>query len=517
MHSPQRCWLVALTGLVAFLMYVILHSSCKRVYGRKMSAVICCAVCGDARFFFASLVGCSIKLQWRLLTLPNDKQRNTQNVKKSTFFFCACILTTYRLLAFDLNHGMKKKRHYTTSPIHEEMFNLEGEKEGDSSSINPNDVSNERRKGSSMSEQSSSHVDNNNNDANKRGKEVGRGRWSVPDPNIGSGVLDDGLELKDVGFPPSPLTLRELNFCDRTQKIVLQGWSFHPCKNDQSCSSCARNSALFSSIASASSYFKSRGDGGEGLLRPYYGKVAPNGGRDEGEGAFLQQFIHLVPLQEASIRDWRGVLPDGAKPRVQTIIVAMDEAAEKAATSKGFSALPAYSWFAQLLRDVDEEVARFAVTILLANALLQVGMSVVWTPASMAFHQDERCDHLLYMAYHRDMLLVATKHRSRLRGGEGGVSTDSSSSSVSLASSEGKPSSSSLAEPFFAIVRSNQRTKIFFQTIADALPLLVHSDSTGIFWDEFLRHYKFRQISFRTLPPALLESLVVHKTSTSRS
>ena len=281
----------------------------------------------------------------------------------------------------------------------------------------------------------------------------------------GSKELDDGVELKDVGFPPEALNIRGVNLCHPHEQPKPPGGTPYTCATDPSCIKC-QQPLRKASVNSAINWYKT-------AVAPVR-KSLVTGGAPRGAHPVLV----AMPLNASRVEFFRKWACAGSKLhptlKLQTLVVALDAPAHKAASALGFHAIGPVSDAANPGSMSTVDLADIALA-LVALSGVDAGRPVLLMRPVGVWHHDPLA-WLTLVGLQRDIVHVP----------QGGAP-------------RGPPS---LENYRMLYLKSNQRTKVFMKTLVNLLPVVM--GSTGGLWERLLYHYKFRQIEFDALPGRLL-------------
>eukprot|EP00467_Chlorarachnion_reptans_P003297 CAMPEP_0114509716 /NCGR_PEP_ID=MMETSP0109-20121206/13370_1 /TAXON_ID=29199 /ORGANISM="Chlorarachnion reptans, Strain CCCM449" /LENGTH=304 /DNA_ID=CAMNT_0001688911 /DNA_START=111 /DNA_END=1022 /DNA_ORIENTATION=- len=265
--------------------------------------------------------------------------------------------------------------------------------------------------------------------------------WILPGKSGADGVLDDNLEFSGIGYPPNPLKLQELSLCDTAQHTHIEGWGL-TCPNDITCVKCIdpEQRALIEQLTNR--FTKS----GRSALNSVFESEDERVKEMKIEGRLI-----IKVLQKADISSWQKdhcITRNRTAFANKTLVIPLDQESEKVSQDAGFFTMSS-KWCRGL--KMEEESVRWALQMIVAAEILQHGISVLWSPALWIWH-GPIVRYLGRLVEHRDIL--------------------------------GLPSPNSTIEgqmdPQFAYVASNQRTRIFFKTVAGAL--IVMNGSHERYW-----------------------------------
>jgi len=282
---------------------------------------------------------------------------------------------------------------------------------------------------------------------------------------------DEDFELSDIGFLSKPMTIEEVRLCDKEMQPYLKG-SMYYCK-DPTCLTCnvhdqKRKQKIIDVLRS-----KEKLEAREALIRRHFEPNTSVTVMTVNTGQ-IHLFLNWVCSCEAN----------GVTVRDSTLMIPTDDKAAEVIKKNKFVML-GLDWIRELGFMIDSryEGANSAgwnphiqghsdinsVTVIVANDLVRMGYRLLLHDVDIVWRTDPR-PWLQKAAIHRDCLTMLAPRWDAL----------------------------GVANSGFVWMESNRRTRIFMQTLENLLPVKGISDQQ--LWNALLRHYKFRQISFRVLP-----------------
>mmetsp|Transcript_4 Transcript_4/g.7 ORF Transcript_4/g.7 Transcript_4/m.7 type:complete len:507 (+) Transcript_4:140-1660(+) len=315
------------------------------------------------------------------------------------------------------------------------------------------------------------------NDSAPRADRVSRREDPIP----GTLEDEDNYELTEIGFPNKPLTIEEARLCDRQEQTWLKG-SMYRCQ-DPTCMKCARHDApRKEEIIKAfkeESFLKER-------MALYQKHFKP------------KQPVTVMSVNKGQIHLWLNWVcsceKNGIPVRNSTLMVPTDDVAAKVIEKNNFLSLN-LKWLSSLSFKIDAEFEGAdksgwnphmqghsdinSVTIIVANEIIQLNYTLLLHDVDIVWKRDPR-HWLTEAAVHRDALAMFAPRWDAL----------------------------GVANSGFMWITPSRRTRIFMQTLENLLPIKGISDQQ--LWNAALRHYKFRQITFRVLPLKQFQLLYDH-------
>ena len=306
----------------------------------------------------------------------------------------------------------------------------------------------------------------------------------------GDRLMDHIDDLHDVHlstFPAFPLTMRTALLCDNNTQVVMQGGHQLRCPKDPSCTRCYRPTIA---IAEALKQ-QYKGD------RTFAQRRAMRYEKLDKDRPVILMAVNLgqVPL----LLNWQCSLRangiDEAAMLSNTVIFASDEGAHELITQHGMPSIrpPAFEgpfgWkgkSGQVSKGISghydpnksASAARHSLINLIityaANELVQKGFAVLLHDVDLVWLKDP-FPALHHLAAHRDIVGQAASRNSFATM---------------------KPTTGLCTG--FILIRPTHHSKVFMQTLENVSPLKETSDQA--MFNTLLRHWKFRQLHWRSLP-----------------